>query len=128
MLVRAIWLSIFIIAAQPALADSAGKRETLATQTCLTEHPNAEHLCFSIAFYTCMGEQLAIAANPNLAEERCLFQEQFVWGNLIEKACNEFKSIFEVETTKWDTLCHNNNGINWSDFTKEIKCRSSDLI
>lgn len=110
----------------PVWADVAGQRETLALQTCLIDHPKAEHLCFDVPFYTCMGEQLTVAANPELAEERCLFQEQFVWGDLITEACDDLSSLFEQGTAVWDSVCSNNNSPNWSYLLQDIEQPSWD--
>lgn len=95
-------------------ADGAGQRETRALQACLFDYADAEHQCFDVPYYTCMGEQLSVAANSNLARERCLFQELAVWSNLLEEACNDLGSIIEPGTATWDALCFNNNAPNWS--------------
>lgn len=115
-----VLLAFCIATALPAWADGAGQRERLALQTCLTAHPEAEHLCFDIPFYTCMGEQLTVAANPELAEERCLFQEQFVWGILVDEACEDLSMFFEKGTAEWDEVCFENNSPNWGHLTQGI--------
>lgn len=115
------WLAIGIATSGPVWADGAGQRETLALQACLSDRSEAEHLCFDVPFYTCMGEQLAVAANPELAEERCLFQEMFVWDQLIEEGCDDLRSLFDEATTEWDAVCFNNNSVNWGAFTREIE-------
>ena len=112
---------MFIATSFPVWANGAGQRETLALQACLADHPEAEHLCFDVPFYTCMGEQLTVAATPELAEERCLFQEQFVWGDLIEEACNDLTSLFEQGTVEWDSVCFNNSSPNWGYLSQAIE-------
>jgi|GEM_PF-3778781 len=104
----------------PVYADSAGLRETRAVEVCLNDYPTSEHQCFDVAYYTCMGEQIELAANPSLARERCLFQEMFVWSDLLEDGCAEMKNIFEEGSTEWDAVCFNNNAPNWSYLTNLI--------
>lgn len=113
-------LALSTACASPSWADSAGERETRALQACLFDYQDAEHQCFDVPYYTCMGEQLGIAANPNLARERCLFQELTVWSNLLEEACNDLGEIFESGSATWDALCFENNAPNWSYITRSL--------
>lgn len=113
-------LALSTACAGPSCADSAGERETRALQACLFDYQDAEHQCFDVPYYTCMGEQLGIAANPNLARERCLFQELTVWSNLIEEACDDLGGSIEPGTTTWDALCFENNAPNWSYITRSL--------
>ncbi|WP_238365179.1 hypothetical protein [Mesobacterium pallidum] len=117
-------LALSTICAGPSWADGAGQRETLALQACLFDYQGAEHQCFDVTYYTCMGEQLGIAANPTLAKERCLLQEFTVWTNLIEDACEDLGEIIEPGSATWDALCFENNAPNWSYITRGLN--SSD--
>ena len=120
-----IWVRLFcllFISVLPvvAAADGAGERETLALKACLSDYADAERQCFDVPYYTCMGEQLTVAANPELAQERCLFQEMFVWGDILEETCEALASIFERGTSRWEALCFANNSPNWGYLTQEL--------
>jgi hypothetical protein len=117
-------LALIAAYAGPSWADSAGARETRALQACLFDYQDAEHHCFDVPYYTCMGEQLGIAANPTLARERCLFQELTVWTNLIEDACEDLGETIEPGSATWDAWCFDNNAPNWSHITRGLN--SSD--
>lgn len=104
----------------PAWADGAGERETRALQACVFDYPEAEHQCFDVPYYTCMGEQLGIAANANLARERCLYQELTIWSDLLREACDDLEAIVEPGTATWDALCFDNNAPNWSYITQGL--------
>lgn len=99
----------------PAWADGAGERETLALQSCLDDHPNAEQYCFNVPYYTCMGTMLGIAPNPTSAKNICLFQEFEVWNNLVNEACDQFKLVFEENSREWRRICTGNFPLFWSD-------------
>lgn len=113
-------LALSTACAGPSWADGAGERETRALQACLFDYQDAEHQCFDVPYYTCMGEQLGIASNPNLARERCLFQELSVWTNLIREACDDLGEIIEPGSATWDALCFENNAPNWSYITRSL--------
>lgn len=116
---RSICLTLCIAMADPARADGASERESLALQACLSDYTVAEHQCFGVPYYTCMGEQWTVAPNPGLAQQRCLFQELAVWTDLIKDACDDLASVFEPGTREWDALCFNNNAPNWSYLMKK---------
>ncbi len=113
-------LALSTACAGPSWADGAGEHKTRALQACLFDYQDAEHQCFDVPYYTCMGEQLGIAANPNLARERCLFQELTVWSNLIEEACDDLGKIIEPGSATWGALCFENNAPNWSYITRSF--------
>ena len=113
-------LALSATCAGPSWADGAGERETRALQACLFDYQDAEHQCFDVPYYTCMGEQLGIAANPTLTRERCLFQELTVWTNLIEDACEDLGEIIKPGSATWEALCFDNNAPNWSYIIRSL--------
>lgn len=114
-------LALSATCAGPSWAESAGARERWALQACLFDYQYAEHQCFDVPYYTCMGEQLGKAVNPNLARERCMFLELTVWANLIEEACDDLGEIIELGSAIWDALCFDNNAPNWSLVTQSVE-------